>query len=76
MADKPNNLLLDYMPRFDRRLTEFDTKLDRVLGDMHDTKVAMTAVEEILPGVQRPIDRLEVRIERIERRLDLVGTPQ
>ena len=49
-----------------------DAKLDRVIDDVQDLKVRMTAVEEALVGVHRRLDRLEVRVERIERRLDLV----
>ena len=60
----PDNFIHVYL----RRL---DTKLDRVLDDVHDLKVRMTAVEENLAGVQRRIDRVEIRVERIETRLDL-----
>ena len=75
MAEETDSLLLEYMRRFDRRLTDFDMKLDRVLDDVHGLKVRMTAVEENLAGVQRRIDRTEERLERIERRLDLVDSP-
>jgi septation ring formation regulator EzrA len=69
---EPDNLLLEYMRRFDRRLTEMDTKIDRVLDDVHMLKVRMTAVEENLVGIQRRIDRVEERLERIERRVGLI----
>jgi archaellum component FlaC len=65
MADEPDNILLQYMRRFDE-------KLDRVIDEMLDVKVRLTAVEEGLAGINRRLDRLEVRVERIERRLDLV----
>jgi len=75
MADEPESLIFEYLRRFDRRLNDFDAKLDRVLDDLHTLKVRMTGVEENLVGVQRRIDRLEERTERIERRLDLVEPP-
>jgi hypothetical protein len=68
MADEPDNILLQYMRRFDE-------KLDRIIDEMLDVKVRMTAVEEGLAGVNRRLDRLELRVERIERRLDLVDQP-
>lgn len=82
MADPPENLIFEYL----RRL---DTKLDRVLEDIGDLKIRMTAVEERLArtdvaianlelsmaGINRRIDRLDVRLDRIERRLDLAELP-
>lgn len=68
MANEPDNILLQYMRRFDE-------KLDRVVDEMLDIKIRLTAVEEGLAGVNRRLDRLELRIERIERRLDLVDQP-
>lgn len=65
MANEPDNILLQYMRRFDE-------KLDRVVDEMLDIKVRLTAVEEGLAGVNRRLDRLELRIER---RLDLVDQP-
>jgi archaellum component FlaC len=65
MVDEPENVILALLRRM-------DAKLDRVIDDVQDLKVRMTAVEEALVGVHRRLDRLEVRVERIERRLDLV----
>ena len=68
MADEPDNLVLVML----RRL---DTKMDRLIDDVHELKVRMSSVETNLAGVQRRIDRLDDRVERIERRLDLVSQP-
>ena len=68
MAEEPENLMLVMLRRI-------DGKLDRVIDDVHDLKVRVTAVEEGLAGVQRRIDRVETRLDRIERRLDLVEPP-
>ncbi len=65
MVDEQENVILALLRRM-------DAKLDRVIDDVQDLKVRMTAVEEALVGVHRRLDRLEVRVERIERRLDLV----
>jgi hypothetical protein len=68
MADEPDNIVIQYLRRF-------DAKLDRVVDEMLDVKVRPTAVEEGFAGVNRRLDRLEIRVERIERRLDLVDQP-
>ena len=62
MGEESDNLLM---------LRRLDTKMDRVIDDLHDVKVRLTSVEEGLNVVQRRIDRLEDRVEHIEKRLDL-----
>ena len=67
MADEPESLLLLHLRRMDE-------KLDRLIDDVHDVKLRLTAVEEGLAGVNRRVDRVETRLDRIEKRLDLVDT--
>jgi predicted nucleic acid-binding Zn-ribbon protein len=66
MAEEPDNIVLVMLRRM-------DAKLDRLVDDVQDLKVRITSLEEGQAGIHRRLDRLEVRIERIERRLDLVG---
>ncbi|WP_036259808.1 hypothetical protein [Methylocapsa aurea] len=82
MVEASDSLIFEYL----RRL---DMKLDRVIEDIGDLKIRMTAVEERLArtdaaianlelsiaGVNRRIDRIDGRLDRIERRLDLVEPP-
>ena len=68
MAEEPDNLTLVYL----RRL---DPKMDRVLEDVQDLKVRMTHVEEGLAGVNRRLDRMDTRPDKVERRLELVDGP-
>jgi chromosome segregation ATPase len=75
MAEEPDNPILEDLRRFDRRFSDFDAKLDQALDDLHIVKVRLTSVEENLAGVHRPIDRLEEKAERIERRLELTEIP-
>ncbi len=65
MADEPENLVLVMLRRI-------DAKIDRISDDLRDLKVCATATEEAIAGVNRRLDRLEIRVERIEKRLDLV----
>ncbi len=69
MADEPDNLVLHMLRRM-------DVKLDRLIDDVYDLKVRMTHVEEGLAGIHRRMDRLEVRVDRIERRLELADEPR
>jgi archaellum component FlaC len=64
MADEPDNIVLVMLRKIDQRT-------ERMADDLQDLKMRMTAVEEGLAGVNRRLDRLEVRVERIEKRLEL-----
>ena len=52
-----------------------EAKLDRIGDDIADLKLRATNAEEALAGVNRRLDRLDGRAERIERRLDLADAP-
>ena len=64
MAKEPENMTLVLLRKVDQRT-------ERMADDLQDLKVCMTSVEEGLAGVNRRLDRLEGRVERIERRLEL-----
>ena len=72
MADEPENMAVAWM----RRL---DAKFDHMTEEMRELKIRMTAAETAIvavatstAGLQRSMDRLNDRVERIERRLDLI----
>ena len=65
MAEKPDNIILVMLRRIDARL-------ERLVDDVQDLKIRMTRVVEGLAGVNRRLDRLEVRVDRIEKRLGLI----
>ena len=65
MGGESDNIVLIYL-----RL--LDEKVDRLLDEMRDVKVRLTGVEENPAGVHR---RIDLRIDRIERRLDLTVAP-
>jgi hypothetical protein len=46
-------------------------KIDRLIDDLADLKLRTASTEEALGGVNRRLDRLDIRVERRERRLDL-----
>jgi hypothetical protein len=65
MADEPDDLVLATLRRM-------DAKFDRIADDVRDLKIRQTATEEAVVGIHRRLDRLDLRVERIEKRLDLV----
>ena len=64
MAKEPENMTLVLLRKIDERT-------ERMAEDLQDLKVRVTSVEEGLAGVNRRLDRLDGRVERIERRLEL-----
>ncbi|MBL8548779.1 MAG: hypothetical protein JNJ73_02250 [Hyphomonadaceae bacterium] len=67
MADEPDSVVLVVLRRI-------DAKLDRVVDELLELKTRTTNVEENMAVLMRRMDRFESRLERIERRLDLVET--
>jgi len=68
MSDTPDNLVL-------ARLREIRDVLDRVLEDTADLRLRVGALEAQFASVSLRVDRLDSRLERIERRLNLVDAP-
>jgi uncharacterized coiled-coil protein SlyX len=82
MVDEPDNFIFQDFRRM-------DAKLDRIIDDVSDLKTRVTgweersarmeiAIEDVelsIAGANRRIDRVELRLGLIERRLDLVDAP-
>jgi DNA-binding FrmR family transcriptional regulator len=71
VTDNVENMTLVFLRRIDERL-------DRIEGDLGDIKLRMTASEEhlasmmmSLAGVNSRMDKIDARLVRIERRLEL-----
>ena len=71
MTDNVENLILEMLRRMDQRL-------DNIEGDLGDMKLRLTATEEhmasmmmSIAGINARMDKLDGRVSRIERRLDL-----
>jgi archaellum component FlaC len=52
-------------------LCRIDERIDRLVLDVQDINVRMGAVDKGLAGINRRLDGLDYRFERIEHRLDL-----
>ena len=64
MADELDNIVLSILRKIDQRT-------ERMAEDLQDLKVRVTSVEEGRAGVNRRLDLLGHRVERIEKRLEL-----
>ena len=64
MPEEPTNLVLELLRRI-------DTKVDALRDDMLEVKQRLSLVEEGVAIVHRRFDRLEIRVDRIEKRLGL-----
>ena len=64
MTDQPDSIVLALLRKIDQRT-------ERMAEDLQDLKTRVTGVEEGLAGVNRRLDRLEIPVDRIERRLEL-----
>jgi hypothetical protein len=67
MSDAPENLLLACLRRIDQ-------KVDGLGDDMREVKSRLGILESQYAGLSNRLDRLDDRVARIERRLDLVGS--
>ncbi len=65
MSDEPENLVLVYL----RRL---DSKMDKLADDMLEVKQRIGHLEGQYASISRRVDSLDIRLERVERRLDIV----
>jgi hypothetical protein len=65
------DLILPVLQRMQAQMNSMERKLDIVIDDVQLIKVRMTSMEEAMAGFNRRMDNMEVRLGRIERRLDL-----
>ncbi len=63
-TEQPGNLILRYLRRIDENIAE-------LREDMREVKRRLSLVEESQAIVSRRLDRLEDRVERIEKRSTL-----
>ena len=74
MSDEPENLILVYLRRIDE-------KIDRISDDIGDLRQRVTSLDEQaarirgdMVAMSSRIDGIRQRLDRIERRFDLVGS--
>ncbi len=67
MNTETDNLVLEHM-------CAIGETMDRMSDDVRELKVRVTGVETGVATLNNHMDRMELRLERIEKRLDLVGS--
>ena len=68
MTDQPDNIVLVYLRRIDE-------KVDRMVDDIRKIKSRLGTLEAGYASLSIRLDRLDDRVQRIERRLDLAPAP-
>ncbi len=72
---EPENLVLQILRRVEDRPTGIEERIDPLWSDVRDMSVRLAHVEESQAGLQRRQDRFDARLDRIEKRFDLVDFP-
>lgn len=67
-----SDIVVPILQQIQAPLSQMEERIDRLINDVQDLKVRTTHVGEGLAGINRRLDRMDQRVERIERRLDLV----
>lgn len=65
------DLIVWLLQRIQVQMNSVDRKVDTLVDHVQIVKVRVTSIGESLVGVNRRMDNFEVRLDRIERRLDL-----
>jgi predicted nucleic acid-binding Zn-ribbon protein len=68
MADEPDNIVLEHLRAIRNALADLQAEMR---AEFHDLKVRMTGVEQGLAVLNNRVDRIEVRLQKIDKRLDL-----
>ncbi len=68
MSDGPDNLVLALLRRIDANQAE-------IRQDIREIKERLGFLEGSYASLSRRVDRIDLRLERIEQRLDLVPAP-
>ena len=71
MTDETANLVLEHLKRFQSQMNRFEERLDTVQQDMRAMKQHMSAFMASEAAQDEGIAGLAVRLDRIERRLEL-----
>jgi hypothetical protein len=66
------DIVVPVLQKIQAQLGRLETGMANIKEDMHHIKVRMTSIEENFVSVNPRMDHFGVRLERIERRLDLV----
>lgn len=66
------DIVVPMLQRVQAQLTGLDERSASLKEDMHNIKVRMSSMEENQAALNRHVDNFGFRLDRIERRLDLI----
>jgi hypothetical protein len=72
MTDETANLVLEHLKRFQAQMSRFEDKLSDVAADLHVMKQHVAASMQSELRQDTDLAGIKLRLDRIERRLDLV----
>jgi len=75
MADEPENLILVYLRRFDQQLGEMRSDIRNLTLRVGALEQRFSALEARFASLEEQMIGANLRLDRIERRLDPVDSP-
>lgn len=75
MAEVTNELLLEVLKRVQGCLDRIDDGMRELNGQLHAMREHMLATQKDISNIYDRLVGHDLRLERIERRLDLIGEP-
>jgi hypothetical protein len=72
MMSEVTDLVIPILQQIQSRLVNIEYGVSNIKEDMHHIKVRVSSLEENSGGLNRRLDKLDVKIDRIETRLGLI----
>lgn len=66
------DIVVPLLQKIQTQLTRLEVDVSAMREDLHHVKVRVTSLEANASALNRRMDGFDIRLERIERRLDLV----
>ncbi len=75
MAEVTNDLIYEVLRAMQTRMTSLDEGLREVRSEINALRGPMIAIQQDVANIYSRVAGVEVRLEHIERRLDIVDAP-
>ncbi len=72
MAEEPTSIMLEFLRRIDRRLENVETVVLDVRARLNSVEQQVALLRQDVVRVDHRMDQFDGRLQRIERRLDLI----
>ena len=75
MAEVSNELIYEVLKQVQQRLDKVDHKVDELKSEMNAVRGHLISMQQDIHNIYGVMGRHDLRFERIERRLELHGSP-